>query len=176
MGESMVGGDLVLEARPATPEAFHPWGRLLYGGDRARIGKGGRVLVALDRKAKGPRRVDHLQRYPEAARVVLSATDAPLLLVVCGTDDRPGGPPAAFRVPGGAAVQLNPGVWHAGPTPLADTTLVEMLEIRGATDLLDRRPVSDLLPHHGLRIVLPGESGGPGTGSGGEGGAAPVVA
>jgi len=157
MGESTVGGDLVLEARTATPEAFLASGRLLYGGDRARIGKGGRVLVALDAREKGPRRVCHLQRYPEAARVVLSATPAPFVVVVSGTGDRPGGPPAAFRFPGGVGVLLNAGVWHAGPMPLADTTLLELLEIRGPTDLLDRRPVSDLLGVEGIRVVLPGE-------------------
>ena len=164
MAEPAVGGDLVVSARPATQEAFAPYGRLLYAGDRAKIGGGARVLVALDPKEAGPRRIRHVQRYPDADRMVIALGDAAILLVVCGSGERPGGPAAAFRIPGGVGVLVNAGVWHAGPVPLSDTTLLELLEVKGAADRLDRRTVADLFGADGLRILMPDEPGAPGPG------------
>ena len=81
MSEPTVGGDLVLSARPATAESFTPYGRLVWAGERLRLGGEASVLVALDAKEAGPRRVRHLQRYPDARLIpglVLFRWDAPL--------------------------------------------------------------------------------------------------
>ena len=164
MVEAAVGGDLVLSARPATPEGFAPYGRLLWNGDRETPGLGGSVLLALDAKEAGPRRVRHLQRYPDARRFLLSLGESSLLLVVCGSGDRPVGPAAAFRIPGGVGVLLEAGVWHAGPIPMADTRILEGLEAIGPADRLDRRAVAECLGVEGLRILLPEEPGAPGPG------------
>ena len=119
MAQTAVGGDLVLSARPATPEGFAPYGRLLFSGGRETLGRGAPVLLALDAREASPRRIRHLHRYPHARRFLLSLGDASLLLVVCGSGERPVGPAAAFRVPGGVGVVLLAGVWHAGPVPMA---------------------------------------------------------
>src|SRR5262245_16866475 len=164
MTDSAVGGDLVLSARPATAETFQPYGRLVWGGDRLRLGGERAVLVALDSKEAGPRRVRHLQRYPDARRLVLATGDASLLLVVCGSGDRPAGPAAAFRIPGGAGAVLDAGVWHAGPIAMGDATVLELLEVSGPADRLDRRTVAEVLGVEGLRVLLPDEVGAPGPG------------
>src|SRR5262245_50503825 len=145
MAEPAVGGDLVLSARPATAEALEPYGRLVWGGERVRLGAEASVLVALDPKEAGPRRVRHLQRYPDARRFLMATGEASLLLVVCGAGERPAGPAAAFRIPGGVGVLLDAGVWHAGPIAMADATVLELLEVRGPADRLDRRSVAEVL-------------------------------
>src|SRR5205823_12800612 len=96
MTESVVGGDLVLAARPATAESWSPYGRLLGPGERASLKSKG-VLLALDAREAAPRRVRHLQRYPEASRFVLSTGSGPLAVIVCGGGERPVGPAAAFH-------------------------------------------------------------------------------
>ena len=164
MTESAIGGDLVLAARPATAEAFAPFGRLVAVGDRVRLGGQGRVLVARARREAGPRRVRHVQRFPDARRLVFTMGDVPSLLVVCGPGERPGGPPSAFRIPGGTGVLVEAGIWHAGPVPMADAPVVEMIEILGPADRLDRRTVAELLGVEGLRVLLPDEPGAPGPG------------
>lgn len=162
--EPAVGGDVVVTARTATAEAFKPYGRIVWGGERARLGGKAAVLVALDRKEAGPRRVRHLMRYPEARRFLMAVGEAPLLLVVCGSGERPSGPAAAFQIPGGAAVLVEAGVWHAGPIPMSDATLLELLEIEGVADRCDRLSVAEILGGDGLRILLPEEPGAPGPG------------
>jgi DNA/RNA-binding domain of Phe-tRNA-synthetase-like protein/ureidoglycolate hydrolase len=168
MSESAIGGDLVLSARPATPEAFAAYGRLLADGDRAILGanEGGRseVLVASDRREAGPRRVRHVQRFPQAKRLVIVSGDVASLLVVCGRGDPPEGPASAFRVPGGTGVLIDAGVWHAGPVPLADAPVLEVLEVAGPADRLDRRSIAEVLGFDGLRVMLPDELGAPGPG------------
>jgi DNA/RNA-binding domain of Phe-tRNA-synthetase-like protein/ureidoglycolate hydrolase len=157
---SVVVGDLTLAARPATPEAFAPFGRLLEPGERVQLGPRG-TLLALDQAVPGPRRVTHLVRYPEARRVILPlGPPGPLLLVVLPPGERPGGPPAAFLVPGGVGVLLQQGVWHAGPVPLAEQGLAELLETSGPVDRLDRRPLRDLVGAEAARVVLPEEEAG----------------
>jgi DNA/RNA-binding domain of Phe-tRNA-synthetase-like protein/ureidoglycolate hydrolase len=162
MAEPAVGGDLVLAARPVTAEAFAPYGRLLWPGDRAALARG--VVLALDAREAAPRRVRHLQRYPEARRFLLSTGDASLLVVVCGGGERPVGPATAWRVPGGVGVVIEAGVWHAGPLPLSDAAVLEALEATGAADRLDRASVGDALGAEGLRVVLPDEPGAPSPG------------
>jgi DNA/RNA-binding domain of Phe-tRNA-synthetase-like protein/ureidoglycolate hydrolase len=157
-----LSGDIALSARPATPEAFEPYGRLIVAGDRARLGRRGGVLLALEEGRPGPRRVTHLLRFPEARRVVVPLGGAPLLVVVLPSGDQPGGPPEAFQTPAGAGVLINAGVWHADPTPLAEVPLLETVETAGAADRIDRRSVRDLLGADGLRVLLPEEPGAPG--------------
>jgi DNA/RNA-binding domain of Phe-tRNA-synthetase-like protein len=94
----------------------------------------------------------------------MTTGEAPLLLVVCGSGDRPAGPAAAFRIPGGAGAVLDAGVWHAGPIAMADATVLEMLEVAGPADRLDRRTVAEVLGAEGLRVLLPEEIGAPGPG------------
>lgn len=164
MSESTVGGDLVLSARPVTEEAFAPYGRLLHAGDRLRFGGKAPVVVALDMREAGPRRVKHLQRFPEAKRFLLSVGDAAMLLIVCGGSDSPTGPAAAFRIAGGTGVMLNAGVWHAGPVALGDGPVLEAVETSGPVDRLDRATIASVLGAEGLRVMLPDELGAPGPG------------
>jgi len=151
-------GDLTLPARPATAEVFAPFGRLLAPGARLKLALGGGVLLALDHAQPGPRRVTHLVRYPHAKRVLLPMGPGTMLLVVLPPGERPGGPPAAFLVPPGSGVMLNHGVWHAGPVPLAEMPVCELLETTGAIDRMDRRPLSELVGAEAARVVLPEES------------------
>jgi len=164
MAQTSVGGDLVLSARPATAEAFAPYGRLLHAGDRLRFGGKAPVVMALDEREAGPRRVRHLQRFPEADRLLVGLGDAALLLVVCAGADAPTGPAAAFRIPGGAGVLLHAGVWHAGPVALGDGLVLEALETSGPVDHLDRATVASAFGAEGLRIMLADEPGAPGPG------------
>jgi DNA/RNA-binding domain of Phe-tRNA-synthetase-like protein/ureidoglycolate hydrolase len=164
MAQPAVGGDLVLAARPATAESWAPYGKLVWPGDRARLESRGAVLVALDARESAPRRVRHVQRYPAARRFLLSTGDASMALVVCGAGERPVGPAAAFRIPGGVGVVIEAGVWHAGPIPLADATILEAIETRGPADRLDRASVAEVLGAEGLRVVMPDEPGAPGPG------------
>ena len=154
MRRTVSAGDLALTAQPATSEAFAPFGTLLTSGDRAFLGRRGRVLVALDDRRTGPRRVTHLQRYPEAKRAFLSVSGAAMWVVVLEPGDRPGGRPAAFLVPPGTCAVLNEGVWHAGPVPLEDATICEMLEAIGSADRLDRKSLPDLVDVLGVRVLL----------------------
>jgi len=164
MPEPTVGGDLVLSARPASAEALAPFGRLLHTGDRVRLGGKAPVLLALDARETGPRRVRHLQRFPDAKRLLLSVGDAAMIVVVCGGGDAPVGPAAAFRVAGGTGVVLNAGVWHAGPMPLADGPILEGIETTGPIDRLDRATIASVFGAEGLRVMLHDEPGAPGPG------------
>ena len=164
MAEAAVGGDWVLAARPATPEAVAPYGRLLLNGGRERFGGAAPVLLAMDAREAGPLRVRHLQRYPDARRFLLALSDASFIVVVAGTGERPAGPAAALRVAGGVGLVIDAGVWHAGPILMADATILEALETAGPADRLDRASVAECLGAEGLRIVLPDEPGAPGPG------------
>jgi DNA/RNA-binding domain of Phe-tRNA-synthetase-like protein/ureidoglycolate hydrolase len=164
MAEAAVGGDWVLTARPATPEAVAPYGRLLVNGDRERFGSGAPLLLAMDAREAGPLRVRHVQRYPVARRFLLALSDASFVVVVAGSGERPVGPAAALRVAGGVGLVIEAGVWHAGPIPLSDASILEALETAGPADRLDRAAVSECLGAEGLRIVLPDEPGAPGPG------------
>lgn len=159
MPPTAAAGDLALSARVAAPETFAPFGRLLGPGDRVRFAERGGALLALDRAQPGPRRITHLQRYPEARRVLLPLGPAALLLVVLPPGERPGGPPAAFVVPAGQGVLLREGVWHAGPVPLEAMPVCEVLETSGPVDRMDRRPLRDLVGAEGARVLLPEEPG-----------------
>lgn len=143
----------------ASAETFAPFGRLLATGDRVSLGTRGGALLALDRAQPGPRRVTHMQRYPEARRLLLPLGPGALLLVVLPPGERPGGPPSAFLVPSGSGVLLKEGVWHAGPTPLAELAVAEVLETTGPVDRLDRRALAELVGAEGARVMLPEEPG-----------------
>ena len=157
-------GDLALTARPASADTFRPFGRLLGLGDHVLLGEGGGVVTSLGAVRPGPRRFTHLQRYPAARRLVLPLGDTSLLVVVLGRDDRAPGPPAAFRTAPGYGVLLDAGVWHAGPVPLSEGAVCEVLETNGSIDRLDQRPVLDLTGVEGIRVQLPDEPGAPGPG------------
>jgi len=157
-------GDLALTAQMATPETFAPYGQLLSVGQRTSLGRRGRVSVAVEACRAGPRRVTHLTRYPEARRVVLPLTETAQWIVLQGSGERPTGQPVAFLIPAGVGVGLDAGIWHAGPVPLLDASLCELLEAIGPTDRLDRRGLPDLADVLAVRVLLPDESGAPITG------------
>jgi DNA/RNA-binding domain of Phe-tRNA-synthetase-like protein len=159
MPPAAAAGDLALSARVAAPETFAPYGRLLGPGDRVHLAQRGGALLVLDRAQPGPRRITYLQRYPEARRVLLPLGPGSLLLVVLGPGERPGGPPAAFLVPHGQGVLIKEGVWHAGPVPLEELPVCEVLETSGSVDRMDRRPLRDLIGAEGVRVLLPEEPG-----------------
>lgn len=162
MASPALGGDLVLAARPVTPEAFAPYGAPLVAGERVRLGgKGASVLVALDPREVGPRRITTLQRFVGARRLLVSLAPDGFLLVVAGPGDPPAGPPAAYLVRGGTGVVLEAGVWHAGPYPLADGTVLEAVEVVGPADRVDRHTVLDAFGAEGLRWMTPDEEGAP---------------
>ncbi len=154
-------GDLALAAQPATAETFAPFGRVLEAGQRAYLGKRGRVLVAMDKRRRAPRRVAHLQRYPEAKRAYLPAGSVASWIVALAPGENPEGQPAAFLVPAGAGVLVNEGVWHAGPVPLEDATVCEMLETIGAADRFDRKSLRELADVEAVRVLLPEDPGTP---------------
>ena len=157
MRPTVSSGDLALAAQPALPETFAPFGRLLAPGDRSYLGKRGRVLATVDVRRAGPRRVTHLQRYPESKRALLPMGRAPMWLVVLPPGEAPAGPPAVFLVPEGVGVVLREGVWHAGPVPLAELVVCELLETRGPADRLDRRSLLELARVEAVRVLLPEE-------------------
>ena len=157
MRKAVSGGDLALAALPATPETFAPFGKLLQEGGRTMLGRRGRVLVAMDERRPGPRRVTHLQRYPEAKRGFLALGGTPMWLVVQNDDEESAPQPHAFLIPPGACVVIRAGVWHAGPMPLADTTVCEILEAIGTADRFDRMTVQDLTDALAVRVFLPEE-------------------
>jgi len=154
-------GDLALTALPATPETFEPYGRVLEPGTRAFLGKRGRVLVTLDARRRAPRRISHLQRYPEAKRAVVATAAIASWIVVLAPGEKPEARPAAFLVPAGAGLIIHEGVWHAGPVPLEDAVLCEMLEAIGAADRFDRKSVRELVDAEAVRVLLPEDPGAP---------------
>jgi DNA/RNA-binding domain of Phe-tRNA-synthetase-like protein/ureidoglycolate hydrolase len=153
-------GDVALRARPAGAAAFGPFGRLLLPGDRTYVGRRGRILLAMDVKRAGPRRVTDLFRYPEAKRVLLPLADASMWFVALPPGEKPAGEAVAFLLPPGCGVVVGEGVWHAGPIPLADAPVCEMLEAVGTADRFDRRSVRELIGAEALRIQLPEEPAG----------------
>ena len=155
MRKSVSTGDLALTALPATPETFAEYGRVLITGRRAFLGRQGRVLVTLAERRTGPRRVTQLQRYPQARRGFVCVGGTPMWIVVLAPGERPDAKPAAFLVPPGCAVVIKAGVWHAGPVPLEDAGICEMLEVSGASDRFDRRSLPDLVDALGVRVLLP---------------------
>ncbi|MDA1193724.1 MAG: hypothetical protein O2894_00920 [Planctomycetota bacterium] len=155
MRQTVSSGDLALAAQPATKEAFRPYGHVLAPGARAWLGRRGRVLVTHAERRTGSRVVSELVRYPEARRAVLSVGRTPMWILVVPAGEQPDTPPAVFLVPGGSGVVLREGVWHAGPVPLADTTLCEMLEAVGPADRLDRRSVREFTGHDAVWVLLP---------------------
>ena len=151
-------GDLTLTARPATRETFAPFGTLVRRDETTTVGDGGPVLLSMSVQTPGPRRVTHLSCYPDARRVVMALRDVPMWIVVVSQDTEAAGA-MAFSLPADHALVLNAGVWHAGPWPLSDTSVCEMLETSTSVDRLDRRGVHDLTGADGIRIVLPEEPG-----------------
>jgi DNA/RNA-binding domain of Phe-tRNA-synthetase-like protein/ureidoglycolate hydrolase len=157
-------GDLALAAQPATRETFSAFGRVLETGQRAHLGKRGRVLITMEPRRRAPRRVTHLQRYPEAKRAYLPTLPVASWIVALAPGEPADAEPAAFLVPAGSGLVVNEGVWHAGPVPLEDATVCEMLETIGSTDRFDRKSLRELAEIEAVRVLLPEEPGGPATG------------
>lgn len=152
-------GDLTLTARPASRESFAPFGALVRRDETTTFGEPGPVLLSMSVRTPGPRRVTYLNCHPDARRVVMALRDVPMWIVLMSRDTEAAAPAAAFLLPADHAMVLDAGVWHAGPWPLSDTTVCELLETRESTDRLDRRGVRDLTGVEGIRVVLPEEPG-----------------
>ena len=152
-------GDLALAAQPATRETFRAFGTVITPGERAYLGRRGKVLVTQDRRRPAPRRVEFLGRYPEARRVVTALGSTPMWVVVHPDRDNADAQPGVFLVPGGATLVIDAGVWHAGPVPLAETTVLEMLEAVGSSDRFDRRSTLELTGAQAVRVLLPADPG-----------------
>lgn len=162
MSAPALGGDLVLAARPVTPEAFAPHGRVVALGDRVRLGgRAASVLIALDPREAGPRRITTLQRFVGSQRLLVPLAPEGFLVVVAGVGDPPAGPASAYVVRGSTGIVLHPGVWHAGPYPLADGPVLEAVEVAGPADHVDRTSVLSAFAAEGLRLVLLDEEGAP---------------
>ncbi len=159
MRPTVSAGDLALAAQPATRETFRPFGTVITPGERAYVGRRGKVLVTQDRRRPAPRRIESLGRYPQAKRIVTALGTTPLWLAVHPGGDLPDAQPAAFLVPGGVTVVIDAGVWHAGPVPLAETTILELLEAVGSSDRYDRSSVTELTGAQALRVLLPADPG-----------------
>jgi ureidoglycolate hydrolase len=118
MSSPALGGDLVLAARPVTPEAFAPYGRMVAAGDRVKLGnKAASVLVALDPREVGPRRVLTLQRFVGAKRLLVPLAADGFLLVVAGAGDPPAGPPRPTSCAAGRGSSSTPGCGTPARTP-----------------------------------------------------------
>lgn len=161
MNPFVTTGDITLAARPATPETFAPYGRLVRPGGSVALGSRARVLLSLTEARSGPRRVTHLVRYPEARRAVIAPGESPLWVVVLGPGTESTARPEAFSIQPGAAVVIAAGVWHAGPQVVTDTTVAELIEARGGADRLDRVALRDLLGAEAVRVILPERPGAP---------------
>lgn len=161
MRPTVSSGDVALAAQPVTSENFAPFGQVLAVGARTYLGKRGRLLVTLVERKAGPRRVTHLYRYPEAKRAFLPLGDTPMWIVVLPPGEEPGGPTSVFLLGPGTGVALNEGVWHAGPVPLGDTSLCELLETVGVADRFDRKSLRELVDAEAVRVLLPEEPGAP---------------
>ena len=147
-------GDLTLTARSPTPQEFEPYGSLLRR-DETRVVGAGKMMLSMRGSAPGPRRVANLTCYPEASRVVVALGGVPLWIVV--VSPAPDAQAAAFVIPPDTAMTLHPGIWHAGPWPLSETTVCELLETPDAIDRMDRQATHDLMGADGIRVVLPEE-------------------
>jgi ureidoglycolate hydrolase len=137
---------LDLAVMPLTAEAFMPFGRVIE--PTADGTPAGAIDAALDLSHGRPRfylmdlearasAVSSITRHRAVTQVLASARGEPWMLAVAP----PGAEPAAadvraFRVPGGVAVLLHRGTWHAGPyfhgagmaffnLELADTNVVD---------------------------------------------------
>jgi ureidoglycolate hydrolase len=152
------GGDLLVSARPAAPESFAPFGRLLSTPAQVRMGRKGGVILSLEAGRPGPRRLTHVVRYPLARRAVFSMGPVSLIVVVFAAGERPEGPPLAFRTQPGTGLLLHAGIWHHGPVALADVDLLEALETPGAADRMDRCALKDALGTEAVRVTLPEEA------------------
>lgn len=80
-------------------------------------------------------------------------------LVVLRPDEQGVGQPAAFLLPPDSCVVISAGVWHAGPVPLEDAVVCEVLEAIGSADRFDRRSLPDLAQVLAVRVLLPEEQG-----------------
>ena len=151
---------VILPVRELTTEAFAPFGRIIAMPDRTQDasgpgwrwwaetlpleGDGRRWSIGyLDLAPDRPSRFDWAERHLRSAEEIVPV-DASCLVYVAPADhpDQPGRLPPhdafeVFRVPSGAGVLMDPGVWHGAP--LADggpaKAIVLLLEGTGSNDV-----------------------------------------
>lgn len=135
-----------------TPEAFAPFGTVVspskdgevFGARDAqlRLDAGTPRFYVMQLKRR-PLRFERITRHREVTQCLASNDGSPWLLAVAppGEVDDPNAEPAlddirGFRIPGGVAIALHRGTWHAGPyfeqetlgffnLELADTNVVD---------------------------------------------------
>ena len=148
-----------LDAQTLTPGAFAPYGRVIARPARERDAAGPgwewwaeTVLLAGDGRPfgvgyldlkPGERRFDWAERHMHTQEAIV-ATASDLLVYVAPADhpEEPGRLPpmerfSAFRVPAGAGVVMDRGVWHGAPFTVdrPSSAVVLILEGTGRTDV-----------------------------------------
>ena len=154
-------GDLVLTAEAVTAARLKGMARLLEAGDRATLPWSGSSVVHVERRRSAPRRVTHVQRFPDAERMVFALGEERLWFVVLPPVEDCGAAPTAFQIAPGRMVCFERGVWHAGPFPVGETQVGEILEASRSYDRLDRQTIEHLGGPAALRIALPDEAEAP---------------
>ncbi len=134
-GDQIMGSDTVavqpLPARPISAEAFLPFGHLILPGadgapadlaDQALNLAGGRPRFYIMDLSRRSHDITRITRHRAVTQVLASANAQPWLLAVAPPRDleQPDAAPdpaaiRAFTIPGGVAVLLHRGTWHAGP-------------------------------------------------------------
>lgn len=150
-----------LPAREATPEAIAPYGTLIQPGEDGtpfgdadavlELGRGTPRLYIM-RLTERSMRVTGITRHAAVTQCLaaMGGQEWYIALAAAGDADDPGAEPdpariEAFRIPGGKALALHRGTWHAGPyftgpsadflnLELADTNITDHHTVR-----LDRR-------------------------------------
>jgi ureidoglycolate lyase len=129
-------------------ESFRPYGTLiepmpdgqLFGLDEAQLELSGGMprfyIMNLERR---PLRVGMLTRHRRVTQCLASADAIEWMLVVAAPDDAAAAPNittiGGFLIPGGVAVKLHRGTWHAGPFFNAVTARFFNLELTDTNDV-----------------------------------------
>ena len=163
--------DRRLLVEPVTPDAFAPFGTVIsasadgdvFGPRDARLhldaGTPRFYVMQLQRR---PFRFERITRHRNVTQCLASNDGSPWLLAVAppGDADDPNAEPAlddirGFCIPGGVAVALHRGTWHAGPYFEQETLGFFNLELAD-TNAVDHQN-SDLVARfgHAVELVMP---------------------
>lgn len=154
----------LLIAQAITPEAFAPYGQLIfasvdgqpYGADDAqlRLDQGTPRFYIMRLHHKG-RRFSRITRHRRCTQCLGSLEGKDWLIAVAPpaeADEPDLGAIAAFRIPGNCFIKLNLGTWHAGPyfdQPSIDFYNLELSD----TNITDHQTYN-LLTQHGLEFEI----------------------
>lgn len=146
-------GDRVVELRSAAGYMLEGAARLLVAPAQLHFSWIGGAQWDLQRRSPAPLRVTQVQRFPHAQRVVFALGDVPMWFVIVRGDG--GEAVSALRLEPGAALLIERGTWHAGPFPLAEGPVVELLERVDAFDEVDLASFAACAGFEALRIQPP---------------------